>query len=41
MEILWVLMALVLLGFVLLPFMRRGRGMIEQVHPGHPDAADP
>jgi hypothetical protein len=41
MEILWVLMALVMLGFVLLPFMRRRRGMIEQVPPGHPDAADP
>ncbi|GCB46411.1 hypothetical protein [Streptomyces sp. NL15-2K] len=41
MEILWVLIALVMLGFVLLPFMRRRRGMIEQVHPGHPDAADP
>ncbi|MET7455046.1 hypothetical protein ABZT03_24750 [Streptomyces sp. NPDC005574] len=41
MEILWVLMALVMLGFVLLPFLRRRRGMIEQVSPGHPDAADP
>ncbi|MDG9716308.1 hypothetical protein [Streptomyces sp. DH24] len=41
MEILWVLMAAVMLGFVLLPFLRRRRGMIEQVHPGHPDAADP
>lgn len=41
MEILWVLIALVMLGFVVLPFMRRRRGMIEQVPPGHPDAADP
>src|SRR5690242_21046552 len=41
MEILWVLIALVMLGFVLLPVMRRRRGMIEQVPPGHPDAADP
>ncbi|MFF3329148.1 hypothetical protein ACFYWX_06220 [Streptomyces sp. NPDC002888] len=41
MEILWVLMALVMIGFVLLPVMRRRRGMIEQVPPGHPDAADP
>lgn len=41
MEILWVLVALVMLGFVLLPFLRRRRGAIEQVPPGHPDAADP
>lgn len=41
MEILWVLMVLVMLGFVLIPLLRRGRGGIEQVHPGHPDAADP
>ncbi|CAL9468527.1 hypothetical protein [Streptomyces sp. NPDC052610] len=41
MEILWVLMALLMLSLVLLPFMRRRRGMIEQVPPGHPDAADP
>ncbi|OIJ65121.1 hypothetical protein [Streptomyces mangrovisoli] len=41
MEILWVLMALVMMGCVLLPFLRRRRGMIEQVPPGHPDAADP
>lgn len=41
MEILWVLMAVVMLGFVLLPVLRRRRGMIEQVPPGHPDAADP
>ncbi|WP_329335361.1 hypothetical protein OG866_16140 [Streptomyces sp. NBC_00663] len=41
MEILWVLMALVMLGFVVLPVMRRRRGMIERVPPGHPDAADP
>ena len=41
MEILWVLMAAVLLGFVLLPFLRRRRGGIELVPAGHPDAADP
>jgi len=41
MEILWVLMAVVMLGFVVLPVLRRRRGMIEQVPPGHPDAADP
>ncbi|MFI2644512.1 hypothetical protein [Streptomyces sp. NPDC018610] len=41
METFWVLMALVMLGFVLLPFLRRRRGGIEQVPPGHPDAADP
>ncbi|EYT84297.1 membrane protein [Streptomyces sp. Tu 6176] len=41
MEILWVLTAVVLLSFVLLPFLRRRRGGIEQVPPGHPDAADP
>ncbi|GHE04255.1 hypothetical protein [Streptomyces alanosinicus] len=41
MAILWLVMALLMLSFVLLPFMRRRRGMIEQVHPGHPDAADP
>jgi hypothetical protein len=41
MEFLWVLIALVMLGFVVLPVMRRRRGMIEQVPAGHPDAADP
>ncbi|MEV5337977.1 hypothetical protein AB0K93_05740 [Streptomyces sp. NPDC052676] len=41
MEILWVLMALLMLSLVLLPYLRRRRGMIEQVAPGHPDAADP
>ncbi|WP_460068860.1 hypothetical protein [Streptomyces sp. YKOK-I1] len=41
MEILWVLMALIMISFVLLPFLRRRRGMIEQVPAGHPDAADP
>ncbi|MFH8800225.1 hypothetical protein ACH4F6_11610 [Streptomyces sp. NPDC017936] len=41
MEILWVLMALVMFGFVLLPILRRRRGMIEQVPADHPDAADP
>lgn len=41
MEILWVLVALVMLGCVLLPFMRRRRGAVGLVPPGHPDAADP
>ncbi|MEU6671306.1 hypothetical protein [Streptomyces sp. NPDC046727] len=41
MAILWLLMALFMLSLVLLPFMRRRRGMIEQVPAGHPDAADP
>ncbi|MBJ7003108.1 hypothetical protein JG491_24100 [Streptomyces sp. CRPSP2-6A1] len=41
MVILWLLMALLMLSFVLLPLVRRRRGMIEQVHPDHPDAADP
>ncbi|MEU1403309.1 hypothetical protein ABZ471_13280 [Streptomyces sp. NPDC005728] len=41
MSILWLLMALVLLSFVLLPLLRRRRGVIERVSPGHPDAADP
>ncbi|MFD7703267.1 hypothetical protein [Streptomyces caelestis] len=41
MEILWVLIALVMLGFVVMPYLRRGRGTITQVPAGHPDAADP
>ncbi|MGW2639483.1 hypothetical protein [Streptomyces sp. NPDC001348] len=41
MAILWVLMALLMMSFVLLPTLRRRRGMIEQVTPDHPDAADP
>ncbi|MGW1034533.1 hypothetical protein ACWD4Z_20350 [Streptomyces antibioticus] len=41
MEILWVLMALVMLGFVVVPLLRRRRGMIAQVPAGHPDGADP
>ncbi|MEU3978730.1 hypothetical protein AB0F77_01250 [Streptomyces sp. NPDC026672] len=41
MEILWVLMALLLLSFVAVPALRRRRGMIERVSPDHPDAADP
>ncbi|WP_326803838.1 hypothetical protein OIE49_22450 [Streptomyces sp. NBC_01788] len=41
MEILWVVMALAMLGFVLVPFLRRSRAGIGQVPPGHPDAADP
>jgi hypothetical protein len=41
MEIVWALAALALLGVVLLPILRRRRGVIEQVPPGHPDAADP
>ncbi|MEV6809802.1 hypothetical protein [Streptomyces sp. NPDC051132] len=41
MATLWLLTALLMLGFVLLPLLRRRRGVIERVHPGHPDAADP
>ncbi|MBN0045359.1 hypothetical protein JS756_14815 [Streptomyces actuosus] len=41
MKILWVLIAMVMIGFVLLPLVRRRRAMIEQVPAGHPDAADP
>ncbi|MFJ3233503.1 hypothetical protein [Streptomyces sp. NPDC086787] len=41
MAILWILMALLLISFALLPYLRRRRGMIEQVSPNHPDAADP
>ncbi|WP_225837203.1 hypothetical protein [Streptomyces sp. NK08204] len=41
MVILWLLMALLMLSFVLLPVIRRRRGLIEQVTPDHPDAADP
>ncbi|WP_336111827.1 hypothetical protein [Streptomyces sp. PTD9-10] len=41
MSILWLLMALVLLSFVLLPIIRRRRGAMGLVSPGHPDAADP
>ncbi|MEU6535237.1 hypothetical protein [Streptomyces sp. NPDC047000] len=41
MAILWVLTSLIALSIMLLPFLRRRRGMIEQVPPGHPDAADP
>ncbi|NJP53170.1 hypothetical protein HCJ93_24660 [Streptomyces sp. SBST2-5] len=41
MEILWVLIALVMLSFVLLPVLRRRRGAVGLVTPDHPDAADP
>ncbi|MFF0199285.1 hypothetical protein [Streptomyces sp. NPDC005017] len=41
MEILWVLMALLMLSLVLGPFVMRRRRGIELVSPGHPDAADP
>ncbi|MEU6771118.1 hypothetical protein [Streptomyces sp. NPDC046759] len=41
MAILWLLMALLMMSFVLLSVVRRRRGAIEQVPPGHPDAADP
>ncbi|MFS4097029.1 hypothetical protein [Streptomyces sp. AF1A] len=41
MAILWLLMALLMLSFVLIPLVRRRRGAIELVSPGHPDAADP
>ncbi len=35
------LIALVMLCFVVLPFLRRSRGAVGLVPPGHPDAADP
>ncbi|WP_432031814.1 hypothetical protein [Streptomyces antibioticus] len=41
MEILWVLMALVMLGFVVVPLLRRRRGAVGLVPAGHPDGADP
>lgn len=41
MEILWALMAVVLLGAVLGPFLLRRGGGIRLTHPGAPDAADP
>ncbi|MEU9332302.1 hypothetical protein AB0D49_03935 [Streptomyces sp. NPDC048290] len=41
MEILWVLMALLMLGFVLGPVALRRRRAVGLVPPGHPDAADP
>ncbi|GGS89595.1 hypothetical protein [Streptomyces chromofuscus] len=41
MEILWVLFALLLIGFALSPLVMRRRRGIELVTPGHPDAADP
>ncbi|MFJ5261214.1 hypothetical protein ACIQAC_12215 [Streptomyces sp. NPDC088387] len=41
MEILWVLLALLMLGFVVGPLALRRRRGIELVPPGHPDAADP
>ncbi|GAA2242363.1 hypothetical protein GCM10010145_05730 [Streptomyces ruber] len=41
MEILWVLMALVMIGFAVNLIVSRRRAGIQQVTPGHPDAADP
>jgi hypothetical protein len=41
MEILWVLMAAIMMGAVLGPVLLRRRGGIRQVAPGSPDAADP
>ncbi|WP_320781349.1 hypothetical protein [Streptomyces sp. CRN 30] len=41
MEIIWVLIALVMLSFVVLPLVRRRSAGIQQVTSGHPDAADP
>ncbi|GAA3495586.1 hypothetical protein GCM10019016_026860 [Streptomyces prasinosporus] len=41
MEILWVLIALVMLGVVMSSFLRRRSGAVGLVPPGHPDAADP
>ncbi|MBA2949069.1 hypothetical protein [Streptomyces himalayensis] len=41
MEILWALFALLIIGAFLGPVMYRRRGVIRQVAPGSPDAADP
>ncbi|MCX4905832.1 hypothetical protein [Streptomyces sp. NBC_00878] len=42
MEILWVLMAMLMVSLILWPFLlRRRAGGIQQVAPGDPDAADP
>ncbi|MFJ6568152.1 hypothetical protein ACIQNU_12050 [Streptomyces sp. NPDC091292] len=41
MEILWVLIAVVMLGAVIGPMMLRRRSGIRLAHPGAPDAADP
>ncbi|GHJ35303.1 hypothetical protein [Streptomyces sp. TS71-3] len=41
MEILWVLVAAVILGAVTSSFLRRRGGGIRLTHPGDPDAADP
>jgi hypothetical protein len=41
MEILWGLMALLMIGMVVWPIVARRRAGIQQVHAGHPDAADP
>lgn len=41
MEILWVLIALVMMSFVIGPMVMRRRAGIQQVAPGDPDAADP
>ncbi|MDX2525815.1 hypothetical protein [Streptomyces europaeiscabiei] len=41
MEILWVLMAMLMIGFVAWPILARRRAGIQQVEAGHPDAADP
>jgi hypothetical protein len=41
MEILWVLIALVMMSFVIGPFVMRRRTGIQHVAPGDPDAADP
>jgi len=41
MAILWVLMAAAMFSMVLLPVLMRRRARIQQVAPGHPDAADP
>jgi hypothetical protein len=41
MEILWVLTAVIMIGFVLLALLRRRRGLVGLVPADHPDAADP
>ncbi|WP_420079796.1 hypothetical protein ACN6AT_14540 [Streptomyces sp. JL4002] len=41
MEILWILFAMLMIVFVVGPYLRRRRGGIRLVAPGSPDAADP
>ncbi|MER6312750.1 hypothetical protein ABT237_03120 [Streptomyces sp. NPDC001581] len=41
MEILWLLFAMLMIAFIVGPYIRRRRGGIRLVAPGSPDAADP